>query len=138
MIGLLAATGMRVGEAIALDRDDLHREQQALLVRRGKFGKARELALHPSTLEALARYLRRHDRPPAAAASAALFVSSTGSRLAYADVQRTFQRLAASAGLAPRSANCRPRLHDYADLRVMPTSPETACSAGVQGLKLSA
>jgi len=111
LIGLLAATGMRVGEAIALDRRDLDAEQGALLVRHGKFGKSRELPLHPSTVEALARYLRRPDRPQAAA-SPALFVSSTGSRLAYCDVQRTFRRLARSAGLAPRSASCRPRLHD--------------------------
>ena len=112
LIGLLAATGIRVGEAIGLDRGDLDPEQGVVIVRHGKFGKSRELVLHRSTVDALARYLRRHDRPQTEPASPALFVSSTGSRLAYCDVQRTFRRLVQRAGLAPRSASCRPRLHD--------------------------
>lgn len=112
LIGLLAVTGMRVGEAIGLDRGDLYFEHGLLVVRGGKFGKSRELPLDPSTVAALRRYLRRKDRPQTAAASPALFVSTAGTRLAYCNVQRTFRRLARSAGLEPRSATCRPRLHD--------------------------
>lgn len=111
LIGLLAATGMRVGEAIALDRGDLDSDHGVLVVRRGKFDKSRELALHRSTAEALRRYLRRGDRPRAAA-SPALLVSTTGNRLAYCNVQRAFRRLVQAAGLEPRSVTCRPRLHD--------------------------
>ena len=111
LIGLLAATGMRIGEALALDRRDLDHADHVLVVRHGKFGKSRELPLHPTTLEALARYLRRRERPHTT--SPAVFVSSsTGSRLAYCDVQRTFRRLTRHAGLGSRSNKCRPRLHD--------------------------
>src|SRR4030095_12111415 len=58
LIGLLAVTGIRVGEAIALDRGDLDPTAGRLLIRYGKFGKSRELVLHPSTLDALRRYQR--------------------------------------------------------------------------------
>lgn len=112
LVGLLAATGMRVGEAIRLDRSDIDYRGGLLVVRESKFGKSRELPLHPSTLGALRRYLRRPDRPAAAAASPAVFVSAAGARLLYCNVQHAFARLAQQAGLRPRSGSCRPRLHD--------------------------
>ncbi len=59
LIGLLAVTGMRIGEAIRLDRHDLDLEAGMLTVRLGKFGKSRELPLHASTLEAMHAYLQR-------------------------------------------------------------------------------
>src|SRR5665213_187673 len=62
LIGLLAVTGMRVGEAIALDRADLDPHQGLLVVRHGKFGKSRELVLHSSTVAALRSYLVERDR----------------------------------------------------------------------------
>ena len=68
LIGLLAVTGMRVGEALALDRRDINIAQQLLTVRLSKFGKSRELPVHGSTIEALDRYLSDADRPTAAAA----------------------------------------------------------------------
>jgi Phage integrase family len=52
LIGLLAVTGMRLGEAINLDRDDVDLDEGVLVVRQGKFGKSRELVLHPSTVTA--------------------------------------------------------------------------------------
>jgi integrase len=61
---LLAVTGIRVGEAIALNRDDVNDDAGRLTVRHGKFGKTRELALHASTVEALRRYQRVRDRSP--------------------------------------------------------------------------
>ena len=63
LIGLLAVTGMRVGEAIGLDRDDFDVADGLLTIRSGKFGKSRELPLHPSTVTALGDYLLRGDRP---------------------------------------------------------------------------
>ena len=63
LIGLLAVTGMRIGEAIGLDRADLDAAQGLLTIRNGKFGKSRELPLHPSTITALDSYLDRDDRP---------------------------------------------------------------------------
>ena len=112
LIGLLAATGIRVGEAIALDRGDVELATGRLLVRHGKFGKTRELTLHPSTVHALGRYQRLRDRLAPATGTAALFVSQAGTRLIYCNVHNAFHRLVQLAGLTPRSAACRPRIHD--------------------------
>jgi integrase len=112
LIALLAVTGMRVGEAIGLDRDDFDAIDGLLTIRNAKFGKSRELPLHPSTVTALCNYLRRDDRPPGASTTPALFVSAVGTRLHYMSVQPTFRQLVDRAGLKPRSASCRPRLHD--------------------------
>jgi integrase len=112
LIGLLAVTGMRVGEAIALDRGDFDSINGLLTVRKGKFGKSRELPLHPTTVDALRDYLHRGDRPRSAASIPALLVSTAGARLLYTNVQCTFHQLVCRAGLKPRSTSCRPRLHD--------------------------
>jgi integrase len=112
LIALLAVTGMRVGEAISLDRDDFDATNGVLTIRHGKFGKSRELPLHPSTVTALGEYLRRGDRPRPPPNSSALFVSTAGTRLLYGNVQPTFHKLVCHAGLKPRSASCRPRIHD--------------------------
>lgn len=112
LIGLLAATGMRVGEALALDRCDLDVAGGLLTIRRGKFGKARQLPLHPTTVQALRDYLQRPDRPRRAARTPALLVSMWGTRPNYRTVQTAFHRLVQRAGLHPRSSACRPRLHD--------------------------
>jgi integrase/recombinase XerD len=113
LIGLLAVTGLRVGEAIALDRDDVDLRAGRLTVRHGKFDKARELALHPSTVSALQEYQRLRDRRfPTTTGTAAWFVSLAGTRLLYCNVHHAFHRLVRLAGLTPRSASCRPRIHD--------------------------
>jgi integrase len=112
LIGLLAVTGIRVGEAIALDRGDLDLAAGLLLVRHGKFGKMRELALHSSTVDALRHYQRLRDRLAPTTGTPALFVSTAGTRLIYCNVHNAFHRLAGLAGLTPRSSSCRPRIHD--------------------------
>jgi integrase/recombinase XerD len=112
VIRLLAATGMRVGEVIRLDRDDLDTRGELLTVRHTKFGKTRLVPLHPSSVTALGNYLRVRDELLPAPASPALFVSTVGTRLRYNDVWRTFHRLIEQAGLAARSTSCRPRIHD--------------------------
>jgi len=112
LICLLSASGMRVGEAIGLDRGDFDPEHGSLIVRAGKFGKSRELPLKSSTVAALRSYLERSDRPGAARRSAAMLVSTTGSRLAYCGVQRTFRRLCEQAGVGPHAGGRPPRLHD--------------------------
>jgi integrase len=112
LIGLLATTGMRVGEAIRIDRGDIDDRHELLVVRDSKFGKSREVALHPTTVWALRAYLRRPDRPVPAAPTAAVFTSATGTRLRYDNVHLAFKRIVAHAGLRPRSAQCRPRPHD--------------------------
>jgi integrase/recombinase XerD len=62
LIGLLAATGMRISEAIKLDNADIDWQQGVLLVRESKFNKSRYLPVHPSTLDALERYAHERDR----------------------------------------------------------------------------
>lgn len=108
LIGLLAVTGMRVGEAISLNRDDFNADHGVLVIRHAKFNKTRELPLHPTTVAALRQYLARRDRPR----SAALFISTAGTRLLYCNVQWTFQRLVRQAGLVSHTAWPRPRIHD--------------------------
>jgi integrase len=110
LIALLWVSGMRVGEAIGLDRDDFDASSGLLTIRNGKFGKSRSLPLHPTTVSALGDYLRRGDRP--SARTSALFVSTAGTRLHYPNVQSIFHRLVHRARLAPHSPACRPRLHD--------------------------
>jgi integrase len=112
LIGLLVVTGMRVGEAIALDRDDLDLAAGLLLVRHAKFGKSRELVLHPSTVDALQEYLKLRERLAPGAGTAAVFVSTAGTRLLYCNIHWAFHRLVGHAGLAPGSGSCRPRIHD--------------------------
>ena len=111
LLGLIAVTGMRVGEAIRLDRRDFDHERGLLVVRETKFGKSRELALHPSTVEALARYARSRDRLLPIQYSSRLFLSRKGTPLIYANVHRRFHRLIDRAGLANCSPR-RPRIHD--------------------------
>jgi integrase len=112
LIGLLAVTGMRVGEAIALDRGDVDLAAGRLTVRFGKFGKARELTLHPSTVDALRGYQRLRRLYAPDTGTPALFVSLAGTRLRYCSVHQAFKRLVHAAGLRPRSSSCRPRIHD--------------------------
>jgi integrase len=113
LIGLLASTGMRVGEAIGLDRGDADLDNGTLTIRSGKNGKSRLVPLHGTTTQALRDFLRDRDRLcPAPARSQALLISPPGSRLLYCNVHATWKKLAASAGLRARSGNCRPRIHD--------------------------
>jgi integrase len=112
LIGLLAVTGIRVGEAIGLDRSDLDPTTGRLLIRHGKFGKFRELVLHPSTVDALRRYQLLRDQLAPVTATPALLVSTAGTRLLYCNVHHAFHRLVRVAGLTPRSRSCRPRIHD--------------------------
>jgi integrase len=112
LIGLLAVTGMRVGEAIRLDRADLDLTAGIITVRQSKFGKTRMLPLHPTTVTALQEYLRLRDRLHPHPRTPAVLISPAGTRLLYCNVHATWKLMAASAGLRPRSAACRPRIHD--------------------------
>lgn len=112
LVGLLAVTGLRIGEVIALDRGDVDIAQGQLTVRRGKFGKSRQIPLHATTVNALDEYAMRRDQLLPCPASLAFFVSTTGTRLFYSSFHRSFSDLITRAGLQPRSASCRPRPHD--------------------------
>ena len=112
LLGLLSVTGLRIGEAIRLDHGDLDVRRSLLVVRSTKFGKDRQVPLHPTTTAALDGYLQERDRHAPAADTAAVFVSIAGTRLRYCNVNWTFLKLVEHAGLMPRSASCRPRIHD--------------------------
>ena len=113
LIGLLAVTGMRPGEAIRLDRDDVDLEHAVLTARSTKFGKSREVALHASTVATLARYSRLRDELIPRPRSPSFFVSQAGTRLIHNDVDRTYRHLVLCAALPRVSPRCRPRLHDF-------------------------
>jgi integrase/recombinase XerD len=112
LIGLLAVTGMRVGEAISADRRDTDLDRGIITVRPGKFGKSRQLPLHPSTVTALDAYVRMRDENIPRPGTSAFFVSMAGTRLIYKNVHFTYHQLTRAAELQPRSARCRPRIHD--------------------------
>jgi integrase len=112
LLGLLAVTGMRIGEALGLDRRDLDVDRGVLVVRSGKFGKARQLPLHPTTLDVLSGYLADRDRLRPDADPDALFITTRGTRLAYGYVKVTFRQLIDRAGLQAHPGSRPPRLHD--------------------------
>lgn len=111
LIALMAATGVRTGEAIGLDVTSLDLAAATLRVT-GKYGKTRLLPLHPSVLSGLTDYLDARARLLPAGACPALLISTTGRRLSPSTVHPTFRAVAKAARLEPVSSACRPRLHD--------------------------
>jgi integrase len=112
LIGLLAVSGLRLGEAIRLDRDDVDARHQLLRILDSKFGKSREVVLHESTMHALSEYGRLRDRRFPQPRCEAFLVSLRGTRLNKNAVHDMFPRLVQVAGPKPRSPRCRPRPHD--------------------------
>ncbi|MEU1601481.1 tyrosine-type recombinase/integrase [Streptomyces sp. NPDC005708] len=112
LIRLLASTGMRVGEAIRLDREDLDDNLGLLTVRGTKFGKSRQLPLHPTATAGLQEYLRLRDRLLPQPSTNALLLSTRGFRLRYERVWDTFHRVLGQAELTSRSPASSPRIHD--------------------------
>jgi integrase/recombinase XerD len=111
LIGLLAVTGLRVGEVIRLDRADIDWADAVLMIRESKFGKTRMVPVLDSTLDMLGRYARIRDRLCPQAATASFFVSTAGTRLIYACVGQVFRRLRDRAGIGA-GAEHPPRIHD--------------------------
>jgi integrase/recombinase XerD len=112
LIGLLAVTGMRLGEAIRLDRDDLELPHARLIVRNSKFGKSRQLPLHPTTTRALRDYLRLRDALKPQPSTSALLIGTRGGRLDPGTVEGNFRLLRERVGLPARPGSLPPRLHD--------------------------
>ena len=112
LIGLLAVTGMRKSEACHLDRDQVDLGTGLLVVADSKFGKSRQLFLHPSAVAALRRYQRCRDRWCPAPAAPSFFVSTRGTRLDAHNITRTFSCLLGDAGITAPPGRRRPRIHD--------------------------
>jgi integrase/recombinase XerD len=113
LFGVLAATGMRVNEALHLDRLDVDLDQGILTIRRTKFGKSRHVPVHPSTVDALRKYAETRDRILAKQAPA-FFVSERGARITDWIARYTFAKLSQQLGLRSiaKGHGRGPRLHD--------------------------
>jgi integrase len=97
LIVLLAVTGMRVGEALRLDCDNVDWDQAVIKVRATKFGKGRDLPVSGSTLDALVAYKRDRDRQRPT--TTRLFVSLAGTPVAYSNFAHTFRQAVQASGV---------------------------------------
>jgi integrase/recombinase XerD len=113
LLALLSVTGMRVGEALALDRQDIDFSQALLTVRWGKGNRSRLVPLHVTTVQALQRYARLRDKIYPQPTSPKFFLWTRGIPLRYPVAWRWFRVAAGRVGFSPRGAGrggCR--LHD--------------------------
>jgi integrase/recombinase XerD len=112
LIGLLAVTGMRQGEACRLQRDDVDLSDGTLVIRDSKFGKSRQVFLHPTAVAALRTYQRARDRLVPEPVAGTFLVNSRGGPLDGHNLQHTFAVLIAAADIAAPPGRRAPRLHD--------------------------
>jgi len=112
LIGLLAASGLRVGEAIALTRHDVDLDAALVTVMDGKFGASRHVPIHPTTVAMLRGYLARRDRYCPAPATDRFFISTIGTPVLAGSVEGLFTRLLSRAGITAPPGRRPPRLHD--------------------------
>lgn len=112
LFGLLAVTGMRVGEAVALQPDDVDLKDGVITIREhvAKLERARLVPLHPTTVQALERYARTRARLCPRPRSTTFFLSSIGTSLDRSAVSKTLRKLTTALGL--RTETARPRTHD--------------------------
>lgn len=129
LFGLLAATGLRVSEALDLRVGDVTLD--GLIIRRTKFNKTRLVPLHPTATAALDRYLDVRRRM--SAGSDYVFLSPKGGRLPYGTVTKWFLRLSRDAGLRNGPGTKGPRLHDLRHtfaVRALEAAPMGASPVG--------
>lgn len=112
LIGLMAATGIRTGEATGLNREDADLAGSVLVIRGTKLGKSRLVPLHATTVEHLLAYQRRRDQLCPQPATTAFFLSCTGTRLNSTSTSKAFTRVLAGAGITVGAGRARPRLYD--------------------------
>jgi integrase/recombinase XerD len=114
LFGLLVVTGMRLGEALGLDRPDVDLGRGILHIRRGKSGKSRYVPVHSSTVAALKSYAEARDRLFPAPPSPAFFLSERSCRITMGTTERIFAKLSQQIGLRIRAKyhGRGPRLHD--------------------------
>ena len=112
LIGLIAVTGMRPGEAVGLNCHDVDLNNAVVAIRAGKQKKQREVPLHETTVSALREYARLRDACISEPSTPAFFVSARGQRMGREELNRTFTKLVGEIGLEGRGARARPRPHD--------------------------
>jgi integrase/recombinase XerD len=110
LFGLLAVSGMRIGEAIGLTRGDVEMEFGVITIRHAKFDRTRLVPLHESTTKALSAYAATRDRLCRHPRADVFFCSSVGTALDRSGVDKTFRQITTSLGL--RTATTHPRVHD--------------------------
>jgi integrase len=110
LFGLLAATGMRLGEAIGLDRGDVDLHTGVVTIRQAKLDRSRLVPLHRSVTAALRRYTVDRDRLCPNPRCGRFFVSGAGTALDRSGVGKTFRHITTTAGI--RTATVHPRIHD--------------------------
>lgn len=110
LFSLLAVTGMRLGEALALDHTDVLLDDAMLILRDSKFQKSRELPLHSTTVDALSRYADTRNQFLSRPKTPSFFISISGTRLINKNVHFSFLKLLRDAGLFEQRP--RPRIHD--------------------------
>jgi integrase len=113
LFGLIAVTGMRISEAMNLERDDVDLDAGVLTVRLTKFGKSRLVPLHPTTCTALRGYAARRDAHLGSRRGLTFFVAEQGGRLLHQYVHRVFLRLSREIGLRRPGDHTGPRVHDF-------------------------
>jgi integrase/recombinase XerD len=115
LFGLIAVTGLRISEAVALDHDDLDVENGVVRVRRGKLGKERLLPLDSTVVAQLVGYSAERDRLLGSAPDA-FFVTCKGTRLTDCSARYNFAHACQQIGLRAHQHYCRhgrgPRIHD--------------------------
>jgi integrase/recombinase XerD len=112
LTGLLAVTGMRQGEACRLERDDVDLETGTLVIGDSKFGKSRQVFLHPTAVAALRAYERARDRAFPGPEAGTFLVNSRGRPLDGPNLPKTFAALVTAAGIQAPPGQRAPRLHD--------------------------
>jgi len=130
LFGLIAVTGMRISEAMSLERDDVDLDAGLLTVRLTKFGKSRLVPLHPTSCTALRHYADRRDARFGSYCGSTFFVTERGDRLVHDCIYRVFWRLSREIGLRRRDDRSGPRVHDFRHNSGKQIIPATA----VQGL----
>ena len=117
LVGLLSSTGLRPGEALALDISDVDLENGILAIRQTKFGKARFVPVSDSTRAALQDYAKERDALRTHRRTDAFLVSERGDRLQGCTARRTFAKISRGVGLRAATGSRRsgrgPRLRDF-------------------------
>jgi integrase/recombinase XerD len=113
LFGLLAVTGLRIGEALNLQTGDMNWSESMLTINGAKFGKSRLVPLHASTCRVLADYVKRRDQRFGSRSDGPFLLNKNGNRLDKGEVHRTFYSLSRQIGLRAVDASRGPRLHDF-------------------------